>query len=208
VTGDLVTGLLITVAIGLVLHGWRLPPRPDLHELASSVVAAEPHASLTAWLAGRIEENSPADAADEDAFLSPVERQLQWGLALIFAAYALALLAHNGELRDMLRAWGWTLFAWICLAQAVFVPWTVVAVVGMAALLPGTRLVRPALLLSLTALIAVGEALLHPFIGAGQAYLPLLIFLPPLGYALLGYLRGRRGAKAQRVQLGAAVGRK
>lgn len=95
-------------------------------------------------------------------------------------------------MRTLLTAWGWTLFAYVCLASVWFWPWYGIWVLALAALAPGTSLVRAAVLLSATAmLITIGRAAYFA-VGTSSEWFLLPTFLPPLAYATLSYLRRRR----------------
>jgi hypothetical protein len=164
------------------------------HSLASWTVLHLAH--TTGKISGDAAATGPAPqpAGDPALGLTPRERRVVWGFGLLFAAWALLLLRRVYDLRELLPAWGWTLFAYLCLASAAFEPWYVLWVVALAALAPRTLLARSTLFLSVTVLLIIAGPVWVARFGHEPVDLPLYVLLPPLAYAALGYIRRRRVA--------------
>lgn len=194
VTSDLLAGMLITLILGVLVHGWRVPSLPPIRLAIQTLLGMSPHNSLAAWIARRL----GAWSATASLGIPAIEQRTVAAMFGLFAAYMIAMLPRSGDLRDMLRVWGWTYFAWVCLGQVSFQLWSVVVVAGLAAIAPGTKLVRPALLLSLATLVALAQSLAGPLPPGLTRNTPLIVFGLPLVYAVAGYFRKSTVADAGR----------
>lgn len=220
---DLLASTAIVLALVAVLYGSNWAGWRTLQAVTGGAAATTLRYSLAAWTAstlapdpearnpGRVDAESgfrrpraPAKAL----FLTSVERRAKWSFVLLFAAWALALLPSVRRMRDLPRVWGWTLFAYVCLASTWFWPWYVVWVLALAALGLGTPLARSAFVLSVTALGLTVARAAEAQLGYTLPALPLYVFLPPLLYAALEFGRARRRLAAPPAALGPVLWRK
>ncbi len=224
---DLLAGTVLLLVIGAGLYGKNWVGLRTLEAVTRNLPATQLHNSLAAWTADQLDparqvrrparsepwaRNLLSDGEERPRqrplppprVLSPIERAIKWAFSLVFAAWALVLLPRAYGIRELLAVWGWTLFAYICLASVWFWPWYVIWVLALAALAPGTSLARAAMVLSTTALLITVARAVQPSFGYEPGSIPLFVFLPPLGYAALMYLlrrqRWRQGGKGTRGQ--------
>ena len=189
-TRSLLLGTLLVVMLGAGLYGRYWAGMRTVEAVTGNLAATRFGNSLAEWVRQRIDPASTRSVSPPGVH-SPTERRIIWAFSLAFAAWALALLRQVHDVRTLLAAWGWTLFAYVCLASVWFWPPYGIWVLALAALAPGTSLVRAAVLLSATAmLITIGRAA-HVAISASIDSFLLPTFLPPLAYAALSYLRHR-----------------
>jgi hypothetical protein len=223
-TRDAVAALALVLALATVLYGRHWSGAATFDAVTGGVATTRLRYSLAAWTAlelsagAREAAASEADELQSEArrpraesslrILSPLERRVKWGFVLAFAAWGLLLLPRIYGIRDLLGAWGWTFFAYVCLASAWFWPWYVVWPIALAALAPGARLRRATLFLSMSVLLLTLSRAAKATLGYESIHTPLLIFLPPLLYAAWGYLRGHNLRDAVTPRLGPAAARK
>lgn len=218
-TRDLAIGGLLVLSIGAGLYGRDLVGYANITAVTRNLQATVLNNSLAQWVAlelelvgGQRQGTPPAaqepvtgDAGQQgqtsvpaQAPISPIKWWVKLGFSLAFAVWALALLPRARSIRGLLYVWGWTLFAYLCLGSTWFWPWYVIWLVPLAALAPFTLLERATLILTATAhLITVARAarVAIPF-NHRLDHAVLLIFLPPLAYVAISYLRGRRRQEA------------
>ena len=199
VTREFLAGAILIVAAAAGLYGRHLAAGGTLADFTSGAFPARLSHSLASWTVLRLAHGAtgvtpePPTAGSVLVPNSP-ERRVAWGFGLLFAAWAIVLMRRVYDLRELLPAWGWTLFAYVCLASAWFEPWYVLWVVALAALAPRTLLARSTLFLSVTALLMIPGPIWVARFGHEPVDLPLYVLLPPLAYAALGYVRRRRMA--------------
>lgn len=197
VTREFLAGAILIFAVAAGLYGRHLAGGGTLVDLTRDAFPARLSHSLASWTVLRLTHGATGVTPGQptaDSVLVPgsPERRVAWGFGLLFAAWAIFLLRRVYDLRELLPAWGWTLFAYVCLSSAWFEPWYVLWVVALAALAPRTLLARSTLFLSVTALMMIPGPLWVARFGHEPVDLPLYVLLPPLAYAALGYVRRRR----------------
>ena len=216
VARDVLAGGAVVLLLALALYGRHWNGRQTFESISGNVASTRFNNSLAAWAADQIHpaplDRAPLPPLRERAtlegeagllrerpvttpMLSPAQTRLKWGFSLLFAAWALVLLRRASGMRELMEVWGWTLFAYVCLAAVWFWPWYVVWVLPFAALSPRSGLARATLLLSATACLVTLRWAAWVAAGYDAAYAPLLVFLPPLGLAAAYLARLRPAAR-------------
>jgi hypothetical protein len=207
-TGDLLAAAAIVVALAGLLYGRHWAGRETLEAISGGPAATQLRYSLATWTAFHLTADKREARAEAEELLwqqgrsarelpqrmlDPTEQRVKLAFIGLFAAWALLLLPRARGPRELLGVWGWTLFAYVCLASVWFWPWYVVWVLALAALMPHSRFANAARLLSVTALMLYVARVAALPLDHDLIDLPLIIFLPPLCYVAASHLR-RRGA--------------
>jgi hypothetical protein len=197
-TRQVLIGSIMVVAIAAGLYGEDWAGSENITAVTGNLQTSVLTNSLSQWFA--LVPKTAGDGLREPASAAGVAQTLAWlitpwvpvGLSLAFLAWAVALLPYARGIRGLLSVWGWTLFAFVCLAGTWVLPWYVVWLLPLAALAPFTRLERATLILSTTVhLITVARvARLSIQFNHLIDYALLLTLLPPLAYVVLSYGRG------------------
>lgn len=211
---DLAFGLILVVLLGAALYGRNWLGWPNVTAVTTNMQANRLRYSLAEWVNRQVDPaafvvNTPgkANARGQDIddgdgrpqsrpmvavpTLNAISLKIKWGFTALFGLWAVALLPTLRKQEDLLRTWGWTLFAYLCLASVFFAPNYVVWPLALAALLPNTVMARAVVLLSCTALFNIIGRAAASALYYDVNFVPLLVFLPPLLYVSFQYLRGR-----------------
>lgn len=209
ITRQLLIGAVIVIISGAGLYGKDWSGLQTFTAVTNNRATNKMTNSLAAWMAYRlIREEEPLPGPDRSSLahsqpgeelpnsgLNDTERRVKRGVTLAFVIWALALLALARRRENLPTIWGWTLFAYLCLASVWFWPWYVVWIIALAALVPGTLLAEATLVFSATAVLnTVGLAASYAY-GLKIGVFVVLTCLVPLSYAVCTYLFRRLGKR-------------
>jgi hypothetical protein len=130
-----------------------------------------------------------SDRAVRDAIRVPA----LWTLRMLALIIAVMVTWRARTIRRTIRAWGWTVFAWLTIGQSWFWPWYVTWLIVPAALVGSARLRNATLLLGITSMVMyvldspLGVHSSEPVIWGGA-----MIMGPPLVYVGVSLLLERR----------------